>query len=465
MATRKDAAPNLDSVSVLDERGSRRYVYPADARGRWSRLKPWVYSLLIGVYVALPFVHVGGRPAVLIDIPGRRFFLFGATFNAQDFYLMFFVLTGIGFALIVVAALWGRVWCGWGCPQTVFLDGVFRRVERWIEGPAATRRRLADGPWTGEKIARKTLKHVIYLALSVAIAHVFLAYFASADGLAAMISEGPAEHMGTFIWAVAITAVVYGNFWWFREQLCIVICPYGRLQSALQDQDTVNVQYDFRRGEPRGKLKTPGAADCVDCGRCIAVCPTRIDIRDGPQLECIGCAYCIDACDEIMDKVGRPRGLIRYDSLRGVEEGRRRFWRPRVAFYAGMGLLGLLVAALAMSRSAPFEANLLRLEGAPFAIHEEVLENRVRVHVVNKRAEITTFTIAAEEPWAEHVLLPQREVTLATFQGHDLPVIFRVPRERYVPKMSIALEVTDSASGESATVKVPILGPRRPFEP
>ena len=235
----KDDSPNLDTLSMLDEKGRRHYVYPADVKGRWSRLKPWVYTVLIAIYVALPFVHINGHPAVHIDIPDRHFFLFGATFNSQDFYLMFFVLSGIGFSLIVVAALWGRLWCGWACPQTVFLDGVFRRIERWIEGPAAKRKRLAEGPMTGEKFARKALKHAIYLVLAVVISHVFLAYFTSVDKLGAMITEGPAEHMGTFFWAVLFTAIIYGNFWWFREQLCIVICPYGRLQSVLYDKDTV----------------------------------------------------------------------------------------------------------------------------------------------------------------------------------------------------------------------------------
>ncbi|PKN57013.1 MAG: cytochrome c oxidase accessory protein CcoG [Deltaproteobacteria bacterium HGW-Deltaproteobacteria-14] len=461
------SGPNLDTVSVLDERGSRKYVYPADAKGRWSRLKPWVYTILIAVYVALPFVHIGGHPAVHIDLPDRRFYLFGATYNSQDFYLAFFVLTGIGFALIVVAALWGRLWCGWACPQTVFLDGVFRRIERWIEGPASKRRRLADGPFTGEKVIKGALKHAIYLALSVAIAHVFLAYFTSVDTLGAMIEDGPAGHMGTFMWAAIFTAIIYGNFWWFREQLCIVICPYGRLQSVLQDRDTINVQYDYARGEPRGKVRAKeldaSVGDCVDCGRCIAVCPTQIDIRSGPQLECIGCAYCIDACDDIMTKVGRPTGLIRYDSLAAIEDGKRRsFKRPRVIAYAIAGLILVVVSTIVMSRNDTFEVNVLRVQGAPYTLTDATIENTFRVHVVNKRNGHTLFKLAPADGFADVLFLPQTDVELDTFQGRELPVFAKVPLQHYKHGMEVHLTVTDTSTGEVEDVAVAVLGPRRP---
>lgn len=456
--------PGLDALSVLDRSGSRRYVYPADARGRFTRLKPFVYLALVAVYVAMPLVHINGQPALWIDLPRRHFYVFGATFNAQDFYLAFFVFSAIGFALIVLAALFGRIWCGWACPQTVFLDGFFRRVERWIEGPAAERQRLAAGPWTSEKIVKKLSKHAIYLVLATLIAHVFLAYFASADGLAAMITEGPAAHPSTFVWALVLTLVFYGNFWWFREQLCIVICPYGRLQSALQDKDTINVVYDRVRGEPRGKAKEKVAkslGDCVDCGRCVAVCPTRIDIRHGHQLECIGCAYCIDACDEVMTKLGRVRGLIRYDSQRAVEEKRRRFWRPRVFFYLFMGVLGLAVAALVVSGHASFEAEVLRSSGAPFAVLDDAVENQLRVHVVNKHGAPGTIRIAATGAGARWVSLPQPEVRLEPFADHDLPVLVRVPRSEWQRGLVVELDAIDSLSEEPLHLKVDVLGPHR----
>ena len=459
--------PNLDRLGVLDLHGHRRYVLPADARGRYSRRKPLIYLALIVFWVALPFIDINGHPAVWIDLPHRHFYLFGATFNAQDFYLAFFVLTGIGFSLIVAAALFGRVWCGYACPQTVFLDGVFRRLERLIEGPAEKRRKLAASPWTSEWIVKKSTKHVIYLVLAALIAHIFLAYFASVDGLAAMISEGPGKHTGTFTWAFVLTAIFYGNFWWFREQLCIVICPYGRLQSALQDQDTINVVYDRARGEPRGKAKQKEElklGDCVDCNRCVAVCPTGVDIRHGHQLDCIGCAYCIDACDEVMTKLGRPTGLIRYDSLRAVETGKRRFWRGRVYFYAFMGLLGLTVATIVIASNDVFEAEVLRATGTPFRLVDGDVENQARVHLVNKHSEAATFTIAVAPEQARYVTLAQPEVKLEPFADHDVPVIVRIPGDEWRRGIVIDLIVTDSLYGPR-TVKLEVLGPHRVVKP
>lgn len=474
--------PNLDSLGVLDDKGSRRYVYPADARGRFSRVKPWVYLVLIGIYLALPFLEVAGRPAVLIDIAQRRFFFFGLTLNAQDFWLAFFVLTGIGFLLIVLAALFGRIWCGWGCPQTVFLDGVFRRIERWIEGSAEQRRRLAMGPMTVEKLLKKGAKHAIYLGLSFVIAHIFLAYFTGAEQLGHMIADGPGAHMTTFVPALIFMAIIYGNFWWFREQLCIIICPYGRLQSVLQDKDTVNVVYDNVRGEPRGKLKKgkdfpilptvtarAGSADvaeksqgdCIDCGRCIAVCPTGIDIRNGHQLDCIGCAYCIDACDEVMLKVERPKGLIRYDSLRGVETGKRRFLRGRVYFYAVMGALGFVVASVVMLGNDPFEANLLRARTTPFVIEQDHLRNAASLHVVNKSAELATFSIKAAGDSERFIEIPVPSIEVEPFGGRDVPLVVRVPRADYVKDMIVHVEVGVSYTTEVKRVPVKVLGPPR----
>ncbi len=495
--------PNLDTLSVLDEHGSRRYVYPADARGRFSRLKPFVYTVLIGIYLALPFLEIAGRPAVLIDISQRRFFFFGLTLNAQDFWLAFFVLTGIGFMLIVLAALFGRVWCGWACPQTVFLDGLFRRLERLIEGNAETRRRLANGPMTVEKLVKKGTKHTLYLGFSFVIAHVFLAYFVGSEQLGHMITDGPGDHMSTFLPALIMMAIIYGNFWWFREQLCIIICPYGRLQSVLQDKDTVNVIYDNVRGEPRGKVKKgpdgtaardasggdgalaghPGVGakvdfpilnarindsvkgDCIDCGRCIAVCPTGIDIRNGNQLECIGCAYCIDACDEVMVKVDRPKGLIRYDSLRGVEEKTRRFWRPRVFFYAFMGTIGFVVATLLMMGNDAFEANLLRAKATPFVIDADSIKNSASLHIINKSAETATFTIKADvgsEPFLE---TPSASVEIDAFDGRDLPLVIKVPRSDYQAGMMLYVIVSTSFTDEVKRVPVQVLGPRRLAKP
>ena len=316
--------PDLDSLYCLNADGSRNTIHTADVRGRYQVRKKIVWALLIALYLVLPWIEVGGRPAILIDIPERNFFLFGMSFNAQDFYLAFFVLTGIGFTLFVVSALFGRIWCGYACPHSVFLEAVYRRVERWIEGGAAQRKRLAEMPWNAQKILRRGGKWAVYLAISLVLSHTFLSYFMGADEVLRAITSPPSVHPTAFTFIVAFTVIIYGNFTWFREQLCIVICPYGRLQGVLYDRDTINVTYDHVRGEPRGRYNDSDRGDCIDCQRCVAVCPTGIDIRNGTQLECIGCANCIDACDEVMVKTGQPVGLIRYDSQNGVENGERR---------------------------------------------------------------------------------------------------------------------------------------------
>lgn len=450
---------NLDRLHVLDSHGSRRYVYPADVRGRFSRLKPWVFAVLILIYVTLPFIRIGGHPAILIDIPSRHFYLFGKVFNAQDFYLFYFLLTGVGFSLIALSALFGRVWCGWACPQTVFLEGIFRRIERLLEGSASQRSRLAEGPWTGEKILRKGVKHLLYLGVSFCLAHVLLAYFVSMPGLLSMIHGGPRAHVTPFLWALAFTTIIYLNFWWFREQLCLIVCPYGRLQSALQDQDTVVIGYDRRRGEPRGKVGTAGAGDCVDCGRCMAVCPTDIDIRNGLQLECVGCAYCIDACDEIMDKLGRARGLIRYDSERGLNEGKRRFWRGRVYGYVVAGMIGLTVATTLFLRHQNFEANVLRGQGAPYVLEGDMVRNQFLVHLVNKNPVESILTIAPEGHPAVRFIVSQPEVRLPSLESQKVPVVLMLARAQLQPNMEVRLQIRDGASGDHKVLHIRVLGP------
>ncbi|MCB9657422.1 MAG: cytochrome c oxidase accessory protein CcoG [Polyangiales bacterium] len=395
----KRPLPVIDEpASSLHVDGRRNYVHPADVHGRFLTRRRIVFAVLIAVYVALPFVHVGGRPAVFLDVAHRRFFLFGLSLNAQDFWLAFFVLSGIGFALFVVTTLYGRIWCGYACPHSVFLEGVFRPIERLIEGPRNIRMRRNQGPMSWDKLWRKTLKHALFVLTAFLMSHFVLSYFTSLPALLDMMRSGPSEHTEAFVWMLAMSGVIYFNFAWFREQLCLVVCPYGRLQSALIDSDTLVIGYDTARGEPRGKVGTSGAGDCVDCRRCVVVCPTGIDIRNGLQMECVGCAQCIDACDDVMRKLSRPVGLVRYDSLNGLDGKARRVLRPRVYFYAVLGVMGLVAATLALSSRQAFEVNLLRT-GAPFAVDAEghVLDI-LNLHLVNKRDEQVRFRIEPVDP-------------------------------------------------------------------
>ena len=388
--------------------GHQRRPYPADVRGRFVRARRLVYALLIALWAALPWIPVNGHPAVFLDIEKRQFFLVGMTFNAQDVWLLFFALSGVGFSLVYATALLGRVWCGWACPQTVFLEAVFRPIERLFNGPRnVAHKRAREGKWGWGRIWRTVATHGAYLVAALLVAHVFIAYFVSIPRVFAMVRTSPGAHPEAFAWMLAATGVMYGNFAFFREQLCVVICPYGRLQSVLLDDDSLVVGYDEKRGEPRGhappkKALEGGEAkagtetklgDCVDCNRCVVVCPTNIDIRDGLQLDCVACTACIDACDEVMDKVGRERGLIRYDSQRGLRGEKRRVLRPRLYAYTVLMVIGAIVATIAFHKREPFEANIMRLQGMPYTHEGGLIRNSFELHIVNKQSHTATFEV------------------------------------------------------------------------
>lgn len=458
--------PDLDTVFTINEDGSRNMLHPADVKGRFQRRKNVIYAVLVLIYLALPFIQIGGHPAVQIDIAGRNAHLFGESFTNKDFYLVFFLLTGLGFALFVVTALWGRIWCGYACPQTVFLEGVFRRLERWIEGPRERRIRRNLEPFTFDRAWRKALKHAIFLSASILIAHAFLAYFIPVEKLLAALREGPGGHMTAFVWTTVMTGILYFDFAWFREQTCLIICPYGRTQSALIDDDTLIIGYDVERGEPRSKRAEEGG-DCIDCKRCIAVCPTGIDIRNGLQMECVGCASCIDACDDIMERIGRPMGLIRYDSRRGFDTGaKRRLLRPRVLIYAIAGIAGLTVAGFTIGSRTDFETQVLRTRGLPYTLMDEKtkIRNVFNVRIQNKTDDARVYFIRTERDEASdrlnaEVIVAQRRILLAGLRDTTVPIVVTAPRASYAGPVELGFTVVDSASGRARPVDVSFRGP------
>jgi cytochrome c oxidase accessory protein FixG len=454
--------PVVDEVrSSLRKDGSRNIVHPADVRGRFQRARVAVFAALIGIYAVLPWIPVRGHPAVFLDVERRAFYLFGLTFNAQDLWLLFFLLTGVGFGLVYITTLLGRAWCGWACPQTVFLEGVYRPLQRWLEGPREQRIRRNAGPWTFDKTWRKFALYAAYAVISVVLAHVFVAYFVSVPRLFGMMRQAPAEHPEAFVWMAALSGVLFFNFAWFREQLCLVICPYGRLQAAMTDADSLVVGYDVKRGEPRGKATQSGHGDCVDCGRCVVVCPTGIDIRNGLQLDCIACTACIDACDEIMDKLHRPRGLIRYDSLQGLRGEPRRILRPRIVLYTALLVVGALVASFALRKRTDFEANVLRLAGAPYALEEGVVRNAFDLHLVNKRNSRETMVIEPEPVPGVTFVLPLRTVSLDSLANAHAPLFVTIAREQFRGDFPVRIRIRreGAPAGEFTTVTAPFLGP------
>lgn len=440
--------------------GARRTPYPADVSGRFSRARKVVYVALVALWAALPWIPVGGHPAVFLDVDRRQFFLFGTTANAQDLWLLFFLVSGFGFGLVYLTALLGRAWCGWACPQTVFTELLFRPIERLVNGPRNTALKRARGPWNADRVLRKVATHALYLVAALFVAHVFLAYFVSLPKLFALVRAKPSAHPEAFGWMLGTTALAYVAFGIFREQFCVVVCPYGRLQSVLLDDDALVVGYDEKRGEPRGHAKTEGRGACVDCQRCVVVCPTGIDIRDGLQLDCIACTACIDACDEVMDKVGQPRGLVRYDSLRGLRGEAKRIVRPRILVYTALLAVGVVVASVAFRHREPFEANLLRLPGPPYTREGAVVRNGFEVHLVNKTSRTTTFTLtprpeaaggaSAGEATELHFIVPIREVTLEPLDSRRVP-LFVTADAAHTAGKKVVVRIEGAGGSKEAT--------------
>lgn len=459
---KKAKRPSLETVTSINEDGSRFMIHPADVRGRFTRWRRVTAILLIAVYVLLPWIPVNGYPAVFLDVLNRRFHLFGITLAAQDMWLLFFFVSGLAFLLFYVTAFLGRVWCGWACPQTVFLEHVFRRIERWIEGDGAARRRLDDAPMTGQKLFKRILKHGIFLLLAAVIAHIFLSYFISLPQLWSWMRTSPLEHWSAFVFVAVATLLLYGNFAWFREQLCIIICPYGRFQSALIDDETLNVAYDYQRGNPPGRVTDPEAGDCIDCKRCIQVCPTGIDIRQGLQLECIGCAACIDACDEIMEKVERPRGLIRYASDRNLEGFRTRLLRPRTFLYTGLLFLGIGVAGFAFTSVDNAVAMATRMPGSPFYVTDTHVRNQYQVRLVNKDSRELSFTVAVQASGLEIPVETSgfdQRVVIAPMEEVNGTFVVQVPRAAFQGPFPLTLEIEAEPGDIDITRTVEFLGP------
>jgi cytochrome c oxidase accessory protein FixG len=382
-----------DSIGTIDETGRRKFIFPKKPSGNLYEYRKIVSYFLLAILIANPFIKINGNQFMMFNVLERRFNIFSFPFWPQDFYLfVLFMILGVVF-VILFTVIFGRIFCGWICPQTIFLEMVFRRIEYWIEGDRGAQIRLAKQEWNAEKIRKKGLKWSVFLVISFFIANVFLAYLISSDELFKMIEEGPGNHQSTLIALLIFTGVFYFVFVWFREQVCIIACPYGRLQGVLLDNKSINVAYDFVRGEKetgRAKLNknedraTTGKGDCIDCHQCVHVCPTGIDIRNGTQLECVNCTACIDECNIIMEIVGLPKGLIRYASEDEIEKKTKFQFTARMKGYSAILIILISVLTGLLFLRTDVEATILRLPGQLFQHKGDNISNVYTFKIINK---------------------------------------------------------------------------------
>jgi cytochrome c oxidase accessory protein FixG len=385
-----------DSIGTVTSEGKRKWIYPKKPSGAFYNARRIASIILLAIFFITPFIKINGHPLFLFDILNRNFILFGIPFGPHDFHL--FVIAMIAFIIFIVlfTAVFGRIFCGWACPQTVFMEMVFRRIEYFIEGDANDQKRLNASPWSGKKFVKKLFKYSIFFVLSFIVANFLLAYFIGMDELLKIISEPPSEHLKGLTAITIFSLFFYWIFSYFREQACIIVCPYGRLQSVLLDQDSVIIAYDYRRGEPRGKLnKTEG--DCIDCGLCVDVCPTGIDIRNGVQLECVNCTACIDECNKVMKKIKKPEWLIKYASLNQLEKNSEFRFNARMIIYSVILFLLLSVLTYSLSVREDVSITVLRTPGMLYQKQPgEKISNLYDLNFINKTFNSFPVTIKLE---------------------------------------------------------------------
>ncbi len=355
-----------DHLATVTEKGDRIWVYPKKPKGKFHRLRVVVAVALLAILFLVPLIKVDGHPFMLLDILNRKFILFGIAFGPHDFHLFVLAIIGGIISIFLFTVVYGRIFCGWLCPQTIFMEMMFRKVEYWIEGDANKQRALNKKPWTGDKIFKKTSKHIIFVIMALAIGNALLAWVIGVDELVKLVSRPIPEVMGSFIAMVVFSGVIYIFYAYLREQVCTLICPYGRLQGVMLEPTSIVVHYDNVRGEPKGKIKKnveQNLGDCIDCNLCVDVCPTGIDIRHGTQLECVNCTACIDACDEVMTKIKRPVGLIRYASKNEIETGVKKIFTPKaISYTVFLSLLFVFITFLLATRS-DYELSIVRTAG------------------------------------------------------------------------------------------------------
>ena len=389
-----------DRLSTVDEKGKRKWVFALKPKGKYYNIRTILSFGFFALFFALPFIHVDGRPLFLFNIPEAKFHLFGKVFWPQDFFIFGLIMITFIFFIILFTAAFGRLFCGWACPHTIFMEMLFRKIEYFFLGNPNQQKALRKAPWSLNKIGRVGGKHLTFYGIAFVIANFFLAYVIGIEELEKIIVEPVSQHIVGFTSILAFSGIFYGVFAFFREQACTAVCPYGRLQSVLLDKNSMIVAYDYMRGEPRGnfkKIENTNLGDCVDCNQCVEVCPTGIDIRNGVQMECVGCTACIDACNTVMFRLNKPEGLIRYASENSILKGEKLRFTTRMKLYSGVCILLLIVVSALLATRKDIGATVMRTPGILFQERgADSISNLYNIKMINKTVKPIPLTIKVE---------------------------------------------------------------------
>jgi cytochrome c oxidase accessory protein FixG len=451
-----------DSIATINKEGERAYIFPTKPHGKYYNLRTyftWVYLL---VFFTVPLIKYNGEPLFLFNVPEKKFILFGAIFWAQDFFIF-----GLGMLIFIVfvalfTVVFGRLFCGWACPQTIFMEMIFRKIEYWIEGDATYQKALKHASWNTDKIKKRILKFIIFYTISFIITNFLLSYVISIDQVVDIL-RSPEQHIGAFFGIILFTTIFFFIYWWFREQVCLIVCPYGRMQGVLLDKNTVVVAYDYVRGEDRHKFKkneVRTGGDCIDCNLCVKVCPTGIDIRNGTQLECVSCTACIDACDHMMEGVGLEKGLIRYDSENGIKNKVKLAFTTRMKAYSVVLLVLISVEVVLLSTRSDYDATILRAKGMLYQQQpNEQLSNLYTIKLVNKTRKELPVELKVENFNSYKLQLIGKDIVVKE-EGVTEGEFFVYLNKSDVTDRKIKLEIGVYSNGKKIkTVKTNFLGP------
>jgi cytochrome c oxidase accessory protein FixG len=458
-------------LATTDEHGSRVYIHPEDISGKWKSRRTKFYWFLTILYLVLPWIYVGGKQWILLDIAKREFTIFGHLFYGHDGPLLFFLVLGFVILMAFVTSIWGRVWCGWACPQTVFIDILYRKVERLIEGKARQRKNLDRQPWNLNKIIKKASKWFLFILISLHITHSFLGYFVGTRELFQITLHNPADNWTLFLTMLVISGILLFDFGWFKEQFCIIACPYGRFQSVSMDDNSMIVAYDYNRGDPKREKGLPSdqEGDCINCNHCVKACPTGIDIRNGTQLECIACTMCIDACDNIMTKVKKPHGLIKYTNENELTGKPAQKYHIRSAFY--LIFLGAIVSGLIFSLNNRLElkAQFLRGSKTPYTVVNKNVEdptiiNHYNLKISQPGIKKIPFKVTTSKEFISQIELSMPEdIVVMEKDNFKMPVFFKFKKSFLdLGKKKINIEIINTENKKIiTTIEVNLVGPIR----